>query len=72
MVGKNKTWPPAGKHVIYGLPELKTLKERKNNLYFEYYAGLPRQKPGKFVQVINEERRELGLPLISTSSSEVE
>ncbi len=30
--GENKSWPPAGKYVLYELPKLKTIEERKKNV----------------------------------------
>jgi hypothetical protein len=70
---KDTTTPPTSvKHIIYDLPKLKTVEERKANLFFEYYAGFPPDKTGQFVCLVNEERKNLGLPLISIPEEEKE
>ena len=33
-VGENKSWPPAFKYVVYEIPKLKTMEERKENVRF--------------------------------------
>jgi hypothetical protein len=71
-VNERKTWPTPDKYIIYELPKLKTRDERKANLFFEYYAGFPPDKTGQFVRLVNEERKNLGLPLISIPEKEKE
>jgi len=60
----------AKKYIVYELPKLETREERIANLFFEYHAGFPAEKTGRFVQLVNEERKNIGLPLISSSEKE--
>ena len=62
-----KGWPTPQKYIVYELPKLKTIKERKENMFFEYYNSFPYEKSGRFVDLINTERKNLGLPLVSTN-----
>lgn len=69
-VGENKSWPPPDKYIVYELPKLKTLKERKNNMIFRQYNEIPYQRRKRFVHLINEEYSNLGLPGISIPKKE--
>jgi hypothetical protein len=64
-IGENSSWPPPGKYVVYELPKLKTREERKANLRFQYYEGFGDRIFSHFLNLINEEYRNLGLPGIS-------
>ncbi len=65
-VGENKSWPPPEKHVVYELPELKTMKERKNNVVWMHKYMKP-----LYIHTINEELKNLGLELITMSDEEI-
>jgi hypothetical protein len=64
-IGENSSWPPPGKYVVYQLPKLKTREERKANLRFQYYEGFGDRTFFNFLNLINEEYKNLGLPGIS-------
>ncbi len=69
-VGESDTWPPPGKYIVYEIPKLKTKEDRRKNMFFDYYNGFPYEKSGRFVDLINEERKNLGLPLASSNNKE--
>lgn len=64
-VGVSDTWPPPGKYIVYELPKLKTIKERKRNVIYDSdpYSEIPYEKRKLYIKTINEERRSLGLRL---------
>ncbi len=63
-VGENRTWPPPRKYVVYELPKLKSFEERKKNvIYARIYDEIPYRKRKLYWKVINQELKNLGLPL---------
>ncbi|OEU72375.1 MAG: hypothetical protein BA869_02230 [Desulfuromonadales bacterium C00003107] len=61
--GESKTWPPPKKYIVYELPKLKTIKERKRNaIYVNTYHEIPYQKRKLYIKAINQECVSLGLP----------
>lgn len=70
-VGVNKSWPPPKKYIVYELPKLKTIKERKENaVYRRSYDEIPYNRKKLYIKTINEECRELGIPLLYTPDEE--
>lgn len=69
-VGENKSWPPPEKYIVYEIPKLKTREERIKNLLIFNYNGFPYEKTGRFVDLLNEERDNLGFSHISTPKKE--
>ena len=62
-VGENKSWPPPGKYVVYELPKLKTVEERKKNVtYADVFDEIPFRKKKLYLMKINEESISLGVP----------
>ena len=59
-VGGNKSWPPPKKYVVYEMPKLNTLEERKKNLSFRQFGELPLEKRKDFAALIDHERINLG------------
>jgi hypothetical protein len=66
-LGVNKSWPPPDKYIVYELPRLTTVKERKESVDFDnvlnVFHDIPFQRKKLFVQTLNEERKKLSLPL---------
>jgi hypothetical protein len=60
MAGIGKGWPPPSKYVVYELPKLKTRKEREQNVILMRKHAYP-----LYLKAINEERKSLGLRIIS-------
>lgn len=69
-VGENKSWPTPEKYIVYELPKLKTIEERKKNLLFQYYEGFGDKIFFNFLNLINEEYKSLGLPGITIPEKE--
>lgn len=69
-VGENKSWPPAFKYVVYEIPKLKTIKERKRNARMRSYDDISYEKRKLYIKIINEERRSIGLPLMYIPNKE--
>ena len=69
-VGENKSWPPAFKYVVYEIPKLKTREERKRNARMRSYDEIPYENRKIYIKTINEERRNLGLPLMHIPTKE--
>ena len=60
-VGDNKSWPTPGKHIIYELPKLGTIKERKLNIPRKYvFEEIAYKNQKIYLNAINEERVNLG------------
>lgn len=68
-IGVNKSWPPPNKCIVYELPKLKTREERKDNLIFSR-PDIPYKKMRNFINLINEEYSDLGLPGVSIPQEE--
>lgn len=63
-VGENKSWPPPKKYIVYKIPKLQTMEERKRNvIYADVYDEITYNKRRLYIKEINEERRSLGLRL---------
>ena len=58
-VGENKSWPPAGKYVVYELPKFKTLEERKK-AHIPSFGGIPYRYRKIYFDMFNKERKYLG------------
>jgi len=58
-VGENKSWPPAFKYVVYEIPKLKTMEERKT-VHLRTYSEIPYEKKKNYIRLYNEERINLG------------
>jgi hypothetical protein len=69
-VGENKSWPPPEKYIVYELPKLKTMEERKANMSFDHYLEIPYEKRKLFLGLINEERKYLGFEPYSVPKQE--
>jgi hypothetical protein len=70
-VGVNKSWPPREKYIVYELPKLKTMEERKTNIYYaSFRPDIPDKKMGVFLRLINEELISLGYSPLSISKQE--
>jgi len=69
-VGENKSWPPASKYVVYEIPNLKTREERKRNARMRSYDEIPYKNRKIYIKTINEERKNLGLPLMHIPTKE--
>ena len=65
-VGENKSWPPPEKYIVYEIPRLKTIEERKNNV-----IGMDSYMKPLYIRAIDEERKNLGLELITMSEEEI-
>jgi hypothetical protein len=63
-------WPTPEKYIVYEIPKLKSIEERKKNLLFQYYEGFGDKKFYNFLNLINEEYKNLGLPGISLPEKE--
>ena len=69
-IGENKSWPPAFKYVVYEIPKLKTREERKRNARMRSYDEIPYKNRKIYIKIINEERKNLGLPLMHIPTKE--
>ena len=69
-VGENKSWPPAFKYVVYEIPKLQTREERKKNARMRSYDEIPYENRKIYIKIINEERSNLGLPLMHIPTKE--
>lgn len=58
-VGENKSWPPSGKYIVYELPKLKTLKERKK-AHLDPYNEILYKHRKLYFNAFNKERIFLG------------
>ena len=58
-VGHMKSWPPPGKFIVYELPKLNTMEERKKNLPISY-GDIPYKNRKNFMRLFNLERKALG------------
>jgi len=58
-VGVNKSWPPPKKYIVYEIPKLKTISERRSNLP-RSFSEIPYEKRKLFFKLINEEYMSLG------------
>lgn len=65
-IGEKKSWPPPGKYILYEIPKLKSLEERKNNVIW-----IPKYMKPLYINTINEELKNLGLELITMSEEEI-
>ncbi len=63
--GVNRTWPPPNKYIVFELPKLKTIKERKDNVIYMRSYGFP-----LYLRKINKERISLGLQTLSIPKEE--
>jgi hypothetical protein len=62
-LGANKSWPTPGKYIVYELPRLKTVEERKKNVIFaDVFDEIPFKRRRLYIQSINEECKNLGVP----------
>ena len=63
-MGENKSWPSPRKYIVYKIPKLNTIAERKENVIFgRPYDEIPYQRRKIFFKKINEERKNLRLRL---------
>ncbi len=63
-VGVKKSWPPSGKNVVYELPRLRTIEERKQNvIYSDVFDEISYRHKNSYLKSLNEERKSLGLRL---------
>jgi hypothetical protein len=69
-VGVNKSWPPPKRYIVYELPRLKTIPERRRNARMRSYHEIPYKKRKLYIKTINEERKNLGLPLLHMPNME--
>jgi hypothetical protein len=69
-LGENKSWPPTNKYVVYEIPKLKTIEERKRNARMRSYDEISYQKRRLYINIINEERKSLRLPLMHIPDEE--
>jgi hypothetical protein len=61
-VGENKSWPPPEKYILYEIPKLSTINERRSNLPGALsFSKFPYEKQKLFINAINEERKNVGL-----------
>lgn len=61
-VGENKSWPPPYKYIVYEIPKLKTINERRLNLPGKFsYSRIPYKKQKLFIKAINEESKNIGV-----------
>jgi len=58
-VGVNKSWPPREKYIVYELPKLKTMEERRKE-HLKTYSEIPYEKKKDYIRLYNEERINLG------------
>ncbi len=58
-VGENKSWPPPGKYIVYELPKLKTMEERKAQ-HIRTYSEIPYEHKKNYIRLYNEWRISLG------------
>jgi len=58
-VGVNKSWPPPGKYIVYELPRLRTLEERKHT-HLDSYNEIPYKYRKLYFEAKNKERIFLG------------
>jgi hypothetical protein len=70
-MGVNKSWPPPNKYIVYEIPKLKTKSEKSVNLPGRYsFKEIPYERQKMFINVINEERKNLGLSPLSVPKKE--
>ena len=70
-VGENKSWPPPGKYIVYELPRLRGVEERKENVISaDVFDEFSIKKRNLYIEVLNEERKSLGLRLERVSEWE--
>ena len=70
-VGVNKSWPPPKRYIVYELPKLKTIEERKKNVgYMEGYDEIPYDRRKLYIKTINEECSKVGIPLLHIPDEE--
>jgi len=70
-VGVNKSWPPPKRYILYELPKLKTIEERKKNAgYRRGYYEIPYDRRKLYIKTINEECKEVGIPLLHIPDEE--
>jgi hypothetical protein len=63
-VGENKAWPSPGKHILYELPKLHTITDRRDNVRFiNRYNEIPHTQKQIYWDQVNNERKYVGLPL---------
>lgn len=61
-LGENKSWPPPYKYIVYEIPKLKTINERRLNLPGKFsYSRIPYKKQKLFIKAINEESKNVGV-----------
>lgn len=67
-VGENKSWPPPNKYIVYEIPKLRTMKERRKNARMWSIDKISYEKQKLYIEKLNSERKNLGLPLIHISN----
>jgi hypothetical protein len=58
-VDDNKSWPTPGKYIVYELPKLQTLEERKK-AHLDPYNEIPYKHRKLYFDMFNKERMSLG------------
>jgi len=58
-IEENKSWPPPGKYIVYELPKLKTMEERKAQ-HIRTYSEIPYEHKKNYIRLYNEWRISLG------------
>jgi hypothetical protein len=61
-VDDNKSWPTPGKYIVYEIPKLKTIRERKSNLPGAFsFSQISYVNQKLFINAINEESINIGM-----------
>ncbi len=61
--GRKGTAPPPKQYIVYELPKLKTIEERKKNvIYADIYDEIPYKWRKLYIKKINDECISLGVP----------
>lgn len=61
-VGDNKSWPAPGKYIVYEIPKLKTISERKSNLPGAFsFSQISYKNQKLFINAINKESINIGV-----------
>lgn len=70
-VGENKSWPPPGKYIVYGLPRLRTVEERRKNVRSaDRYSDIPYKNKTQYWEIVNQECVNVGIPPMTMTEEE--